>query len=260
MKIALISLLLLILSMSGCGLFSNSDKEPSLDSGKDLKIWVDMPYEDAREALLDFNCEVYKSSDVMYIVGEPHPYFKAFGFGFKEFTLWITADKENAEDTLKVVGITICNSKDLMSNKGATGYKFDKLTVSDGEMNIEGLEDEKTKIYMGMDYTKAKEIIKNAGVTDIVVDKNEISYKTNYKVGYDDNGQPKNIFNYQVSVSISFKKKANGKNQICSILISWEYELANPQYENDNIGTDVKCDLIDVTHPHGLQWGGKIIE
>ena len=258
MKIVKFVLLVLIFSMSGCGLFSDddTDKEPSLDSGKDLKIWVGMPYEDAREALLDFNCE-----DISKYISYEHinvsPFFKDCWISFIDSQIGIIGDKENADDTFKVVSFSICNSQQLRHFKHEDWYSFDKLTVSDGEMNIEGLKG--SKIYVGMKFSKAKEIINNAGVSDIVEENLKLCYKTNYKTGsYDDQGQPQFVKNYQVLVSISAKKKSKDKQLIESIYISWVYEPKNPQYSNT--GTDVKCGLIDVKYPHGLHWGAKIIE
>ena len=259
MKTVKIALLLLILSINGCGLFGNSDKEPSLDSGKDLNIWVGMPYEDARQALLDFNCE-----DISQFIGyalittsETSKYRKNCWIRFIESQIGIIGDKEKADDVLKVDSLSICNSQDLRDFKDEDWYSFDKLTVSDGEMKIEGLEG--SKIYVGMKYSKAKEIIKNAGVTDIVFDNYDSSYRTNYKLLHEYGGK-ETIYEYKVLVYVDLTDKDESSKIIEGIYFNWELDTIYEGETKKSRHQEVKCGLIDVKHPHGLKWGAKIIE
>ncbi|MCD4658320.1 MAG: hypothetical protein K8S87_12365 [Planctomycetes bacterium] len=256
MKIIKIVLLLFILSVSGCGLFGNIEKEPSLDSGKDLKIWVGMPYEDAREALLDFNCEDI-SQYIGYTYFNTGPYFENCWFSFIDSQIGIIGDKEKADDILKVDSFSICNSQQLRDFKHEDWYSFDKLTVSDGEMNIEGLEG--AIIYVGLDYAKAKEIINNAGVSDIVFDNYDSSYRTNYKLLHEYGGK-ETIYEYKVLVYVDLTDKDESSKIIEGIYFNWELDTIYEGVTKKSRHQEVKCGLIDVKHPHGLKWGGKIIE
>ena len=259
MKIIKIVLLVLILSMSGCGLFCDDEtsKEPSLDSGKDLKIWVGMPYEDAREALLDFNCE-----DVSQYIGSERintsPYNERCYFGFIESMIILDGDKENADDTLKAISLYITNSAELGNHKQDTGYSFGKLTISDGEMKIEGLEG--SKIYVGMKYSKVKEIIENAGVTDIVEENYKLSYRTNYKL-QEECGAKDTIYDYRVLVYVDLTNKVDSSKIIEAIYFNCELDLTYKGETRKSRHQEIKCIIIDVKYPHGLQWGwAKIIE
>jgi hypothetical protein len=229
--------------------------DPSLDSGKDLEIYVGMPYEDARQALFDFYCEDI-SAHISYLHFSAGLYYMNCWFEFIKSGLEICGDKKYDEDMLIVTSLRICDSSELFSNKQEHWYSFDKLTVKDSRMKIEGLDE--VKLYIGMDYPKAIEWIKKAKVYDIVVEDSQISYKTKYKIkaGHRDDL----YYDYVVTVYVKSKSLENEPDVIESLHYNWEVDVITDDIVEKERHKSVDCAIIDLKYPIGLRDNNKLVE